>query len=72
MVDMNCEHCRGTGADAEKTRAARRSGECDFLSYIRCWHCVGNGLDPAKFFNWGQVAPAEQAVPTTQGEERCF
>ncbi len=22
--------------------------------HIACWNCNGNGLDPAKFFNWSE------------------
>lgn len=42
-----CEDCNGTGANAAKTEAARKSGVCDKYSYIRCWTCNGNGIEPA-------------------------
>lgn len=45
-----CTDCNGTGADAAKTMAARKSGQADSRSYIRCWTCNGNGLDPAAYF----------------------
>lgn len=47
-----CPDCRGSGADAKETAEARRRGQCDRLSYIRCWTCLGNGLDPAAYFRW--------------------
>lgn len=47
-----CDDCKGTGADAAKTAAALKAGTIDRGSYIRCWMCNGNGLDPMKFFNW--------------------
>lgn len=50
----NCPQCRGTGVDAERTRQARKSGLCDKHSYIRCWNCNGNGLDPSAYFNWSK------------------
>lgn len=43
----NCAHCNGTGADATKTKAARRAGTIDSRAYVRCWMCNGNGLEPA-------------------------
>lgn len=49
----NCPHCRGTGTDAAKTKAARKSGRIDEASTVRCWNCHGNGLDPAEYFDWG-------------------
>lgn len=45
-----CPLCDGTGADRARTLAARRTGQCDRASYIRCWNCNGNGLDPAAYF----------------------
>lgn len=51
-----CTDCNGTGADAKKTAAARKNGRCDDLSYVRCWTCNGNGLDPAAFFDWHEGA----------------
>jgi DnaJ-class molecular chaperone len=44
-----CPDCKGTGADAKKT-AIHRKKEGDKHSYIRCWTCNGNGLDPSAFF----------------------
>lgn len=44
-----CKACRGTGADAAKTKKAG----CSDGSYVRCWECNGNGLDPAEYFRWG-------------------
>lgn len=45
-----CPDCNGTGADRARTLAARRCGVADGHSYIRCWTCNGNGLDPAAYF----------------------
>lgn len=55
-----CSDCNGTGADRKKTADARRKGICDRRSYIQCWNCNGNGLDPAAYFRWS--APVAQAV----------
>lgn len=42
-----CPDCGGTGADANKTAAAHKSGALTGSgSYIRCWSCNGNGLEP--------------------------
>lgn len=43
-VDNRCSHCGGTGADAAKTFALNRS-QSD-RSYVQCWACNGNGLNP--------------------------
>lgn len=54
-----CPDCNGTGADRARTLAARRRGSCDRGSYVRCWTCNGNGLDPTAYFrlsNQGQTA----------------
>lgn len=51
-----CPDCHGTGADAKKTAAARRTGACDSRSYIRCWTCNGNGNDTAGDFYDGLAA----------------
>lgn len=47
-----CPDCGGTGADAAKTAAAYKSGALSKSSggHIRCWNCLGNGLDPAAYF----------------------
>lgn len=50
-----CPHCHGTGRDAEKTRLLCRSSSD---GYIRCWHCNGNGLDPAAYFRWSDEKPS--------------
>lgn len=47
-----CPHCNGTGADIARTRAMRKTGHIDSRSYIRCWNCNGNGLDPAAYFRF--------------------
>lgn len=57
-----CPDCNGTGADRAKTLAARRRGVCDSRSYIQCWSCNGNGLDPAAYFRWSRNAAAGEAV----------
>lgn len=49
----HCPDCRGTGADDKKTKKALKQGRIDRGSYIRCWTCNGNGLDPATYFRWG-------------------
>ena len=41
-----CPDCAGTGRDEARTKAARRAGRCDGGSYVRCWACLGNGVDP--------------------------
>lgn len=51
-IDYTCTDCKGTGADPKKTADALRKGRIDRGSYIQCWTCNGNGLDPAKFFRW--------------------
>jgi hypothetical protein len=44
---MNCVKCHGTGKDDKKTEDARRTGVISHPgSYVRCWHCNGNGLEP--------------------------
>lgn len=50
-MNRNCKDCKGSGMDATKTQAARKTGLCDKHSYVRCWMCNGNGLDPEAFFN---------------------
>jgi hypothetical protein len=40
----NCSECNGTGYDAKKTEEARKR-ECDPHMRVRCWACVGNGLE---------------------------
>ncbi len=50
MNKYSCPNCGGSGADKKKTDAARRAGNIDAKSYIRCWNCNGHGLDPIKFF----------------------
>ncbi len=58
-----CSHCHGTGADPDRTFAARRTGDCDDRSYIRCWNCNGNGLDPAAYFRYSDgVMPAAKII----------
>ena len=57
-----CPDCNGTGADRVKTLAARRKGICDRSSYIQCWSCNGNGLDPAAYFRWSRNVTAGDAV----------
>jgi len=61
-----CEDCGGTGRDANKTAALAKE-DAEFRhrvkhhgSYVRCWSCNGNGLDPAAYFRWGPhpVLPA--------------
>jgi hypothetical protein len=37
-----CSACNGTG----------RAKTLKDGSYIRCWPCSGNGLDPAAYFRW--------------------
>lgn len=58
--DYNCDDCKGTGADPKKTADALRKHQIDRGSYICCWTCNGNGLDPAKFFRWS--TPVAQPV----------
>ena len=57
-----CSDCNGTGADRAKTLEARRRGLADGRSYVRCWTCNGNGLDPAAYFRWSRNAAAGDAV----------
>lgn len=45
-----CPDCKGTGADANKTKEARRKGLADSRSFVACWTCNGNGLDPSAYF----------------------
>jgi hypothetical protein len=45
-----CPDCSGTGYDRKKTEEARKRGHCDPKSYMSCWSCNGNGLDPAAYF----------------------
>lgn len=55
-----CKSCNGTGRDATKTAAlARKDAEFahrakEHGSYVRCWECNGNGLDPAEYFRFGK------------------
>lgn len=58
-----CPDCKGTGRDEAKTEA-RAAEDAVFRhrvkhhgSYIRCWTCNGNGLDPAEYFRWGPHPP---------------
>ena len=48
-----CKDCKGTGADIARTlkRDRQRSWE---QGYVMCNTCVGRGLDPAEYFNWGK------------------
>lgn len=55
---MNCPACGGTGKDAKKTED-RAKEDAEFAhrakhhgTYVRCWDCSGNGLDPAAAFRW--------------------
>lgn len=57
-----CSDCNGTGADRQKTLSLRRRGSIDRGSYISCWTCNGNGLDPAAYFRWSRNAAAGDAV----------
>ncbi len=56
-MNYNCDDCNGTGKDQKKTLAlAKNDAEFAYRvkhhgSYVMCWSCNGNGLDPAKFFN---------------------
>jgi hypothetical protein len=43
-IDKYCKPCKGTGI---KDAKINNDG-----TYYRCWHCNGNGLDPAFYFNW--------------------
>ena len=43
-----CKVCNGTGRDAATTEKARMSS-----GYIMCRACLGNGLDAAEYFRWG-------------------
>ena len=47
-----CQDCRGTGANIAATKKLT-----DKLAYVRCWTCVGSGLDPAEIFRWGPHPP---------------
>lgn len=54
-----CKECNGTGRSEAKT-AARAKEDAEFRhrvkhhgTYVRCWACLGNGLDPAEYFRWG-------------------
>jgi DnaJ-class molecular chaperone len=44
VTGIRCNSCKGTGAKDGKRRADG--------TWIRCWACNGNGLDPAEYFNW--------------------
>lgn len=67
-----CPDCGGTGADAEKTRAAYKSGHLSKSSggHIRCWTCNGNGLDPAAYFH--TTARSRPAVSVVRGNDLYF
>lgn len=43
-----CQSCKGTGADIKKTLQK----DVQKGSYIMCWDCNGNGLDPAAYFRF--------------------
>lgn len=43
---MKCPSCKGSGRDEKKTITARKKGICDEHSYIWCWTCNGNGVEP--------------------------
>lgn len=45
-----CKACKGTGADIERTIKMPVSAS----GYIRCSACIGNGLDPAEYFDWSK------------------
>lgn len=67
-ADMSiCPDCGGSGADAVKTKAARKSGQCDRLSYIRCWSCHGNGNDTAADF-YGALAAQRARIAADRKE----
>jgi hypothetical protein len=59
-----CRDCNGSGADAVKTTAARKRGDCDGAAYIRCHACNGNGLDPAAFFRWSTPMKRDKSLST--------
>ncbi len=53
-----CIGCGGTGRDDRKT-AERAKEDAEFAhrvkhhgTYVSCWTCNGNGLDPAEYFRW--------------------
>ncbi len=52
---FRCAPCGGTGA-----KTVHADG-----SHTRCWHCNGNGLDPAEYFRWGNHPPLK-AIPTIE------
>jgi hypothetical protein len=58
-----CHDCCGTGRDERKTaEVAKRDAEFRHRvkhhgSFVRCWACNGNGLDPAEYFRWGSHKP---------------
>lgn len=62
-----CPDCNGTGADRDRTFAARRRGIVDSRAYLACWNCAGNGLDPAAYFRWSRNAAAGEAVRARLG-----
>ena len=64
-----CTDCNGTGANAAKTAAARKTGACDKHSYIRCWTCNGNGLEPAYP---ARVKPIRPAITVARGNDLHF
>ena len=47
-----CPACNGTGRDDEKTRRAAKEDAMfrhqmkHYGSYVQCWACNGNGLEP--------------------------
>ena len=49
-----CPDCKGTGKDKGKTEAMLKAHQIDKGSYVRCWSCNGNGLDPTKYFRWSK------------------
>lgn len=58
-----CPDCNGTGADAKKTADARKRGQCDSRSFIRCWSCHGNGNDTSADFmaSWRRLDAVRSA-----------
>lgn len=48
MSEYSCPDCLGHGLLYSTKEKPLPYG----TNYIRCWRCVGNGLDPVKFFNF--------------------
>lgn len=64
-MSYDCDDCKGAGTVLRRIGGRPNAP----LHRVRCWTCNGNGLDPAKFFRWGDH-PDLPSVPPSAAEGR--